>query len=96
MNFRVVDPISTLVVAIALVALTPGGASGQDGTFTPKRTAWGDPDVSGHWLPERPHQWRRPGVNLGFLLPGRSSAVQGSGSSPDTRMHRTSHGRTGR
>ena len=51
MNFRVVAPISTLVVAIALVALTPGGASGQDGTFTPKRTAWGDPDVSGHWLP---------------------------------------------
>ncbi len=51
MTTTTVTSISTFVVAVALVATAPVGAAGQDGTFEPKRTAWGDADLSGHWLP---------------------------------------------
>ena len=51
MNIRPVVAISTFVVALVVAALTPVVAAAQDRPFQPRRTSWGHPDLSGHWLP---------------------------------------------
>ena len=51
MNIRAVAANSTFVMAVVVVALTPVIAAGQDQPYQPERTAWGHPDLGGHWLP---------------------------------------------
>ena len=46
--------VTAVVVVIGQMpvsAQAPNGGSGNDPGFQPKRTAWGDPDLQGHWLP---------------------------------------------
>jgi hypothetical protein len=68
--------VAALVVAIGLISVSaqaPNGGSGNDPGFQPKRTAWGDPDLQGHWLPggggmmETPagEPWKAPATTTG-------------------------------
>ena len=63
-----------LAVVFTVVVLAPATRAGQEETYTPPRTEWGDPDLRGHWLPgayqpmETPggDSWRPPeGANRG-------------------------------
>ena len=50
-------PVGVLALAVAVVALMPLTAAGQDtnqgSEYEPARTPWGDPDLRGHYLPGR-------------------------------------------
>ena len=63
-----------LAVVFTVVVLAPATRAGQEETYTPPHTEWGDPDLRGHWLPgayqpmETPadDSWRPPeGANRG-------------------------------
>ena len=62
------------VTALPVLLAPMSAQGGQDGTYEPPRTQWGDPDLRGHYLPgasqpmETPanDSWRPPeGANLG-------------------------------
>jgi len=66
--------VRALVAVVISVGLAPLPVSGQDGTYQPPQTAWGDPDLQGHYLPgpyqpmETPAEdtWQPPdGANRG-------------------------------
>ena len=68
--------VGRIALAVAMTALAlaaPVTSLAQDGTFEPPRTAWGDPDLRGHYLPgpyqalETPtSEWTPPeGANQG-------------------------------
>jgi hypothetical protein len=46
--------VAALALVIGLISVSaqaPNGGAGNDPSFQPPRTPWGDPDLQGHWLP---------------------------------------------
>ena len=66
---------TSMLVAAALMALTPAIASGQDGEHTPSQTPWGHPDLRGHWLPGTAAPMETPSSDEAWVRPPEERAL---------------------